>query len=134
VVLPWKYNTAGGQIDFQVEAIIGNVTNVWVFGPANDPRSNQAFSWSCERIWTIEQTSGWSNTQTLTLPENYIAPTFPPTSTITPYQEPEQTELLQIILAVALILTVIGTGLLVYFKKRNHARINKHSEIEQFST
>jgi hypothetical protein len=28
----------------------------------------------------------------------------------------------------------VGIGLLVYFKKRKHARINKHSEIEQSST
>jgi hypothetical protein len=26
---------------------------------------------------------------------------------------------------------VVGVGLLIYFKKRSHARINKHSEIEQ---
>jgi hypothetical protein len=29
---------------------------------------------------------------------------------------------------------VIGIGLLIYFKKRHHAKINKHSEIEQSST
>jgi hypothetical protein len=34
----------------------------------------------------------------------------------------------------ALAVVVLGIGLLVYFKKRNHARINKHSEIEQSST
>jgi hypothetical protein len=29
---------------------------------------------------------------------------------------------------------IVGLGLLVYFKKRKHARINKHSEIDQSST
>lgn len=33
-----------------------------------------------------------------------------------------------------LTIVMIGTSLLFYFKKRNHARINKHSEIEQSST
>jgi hypothetical protein len=111
VELPWKFNAAGGQIDFQVEAIVGNVTNVWVFGPDGGPQPI---------IWTIEQTSGWSDTQTLTLPENYIAPSFALTPAVTPYREPEQTELLPIILGVALILTLIGAGLLVYFKRRRH--------------
>ena len=40
VQLPSNYNVAGGQIDFQVEAIIGNVTNVWDIMP-EQYRSNQ---------------------------------------------------------------------------------------------
>ena len=76
VQFPFDFNVAGGQIDFQVEAIIGNVTNVWDIIPEQS-RSNQPLRYS-ERIWTIEQTSGWSNTQTLTLPEDYIPPTYPP--------------------------------------------------------
>jgi nitrous oxidase accessory protein len=43
-----------------------------------------------------------------------------PSPTPTPNQEPQQTELLEIILAVALMVIVIGVGLLVYFKKRKH--------------
>ena len=125
VQLPYKYNTAGGQIDFQVEAFIGNITICWIF--IND---QQPLSGSGERFWTIEQTSGWSNTQTLTLPEDYIPPTpedyLPPTSsptpTITPYQEPQQTEQLDIIVGVAITAGVIGAGLglLIYLIKRNH--------------
>jgi len=122
VQLPYNYNVAGGQIDFQVEAIIGNITIHWVF-----IHNHQPLSGSGERIWTIEQTSGWSNTQTLTLPEDYIPPTpedyIPSTSpppTITPYQEPEQTEQLEIITSVALAVAVIGAGLglLIYLIKR----------------
>lgn len=48
--------------------------------------------------------SGWSNTQPITIPAS-----------------PES---IQIILTVILIVAVIGVGLLVYFKKRYHAKIN----------
>jgi hypothetical protein len=118
VQLPSNYNVAGGQIDFQVEAIIGNVTNVWDIIP-EQYRSNQPLRYD-ERIWTIEQISGWSTTQTLTLPEDYIAPTFPPTPTITPYQVPERTKQFETIIGVAIVAVVIGAGLglLLYFKKR----------------
>jgi hypothetical protein len=46
-------------------------------------------------------------------------------------QEPFPTTL---VIASAVTVAVIGVGLLVCFKKRNHAEINKHSEIEQSST
>jgi multisubunit Na+/H+ antiporter MnhC subunit len=56
---------------------------------------------------------------------------FNPQPTTTPKVEPLPT-----VLVVAFITSVaiIGAGVLVYFKKRNHARINKQSEIEQSST
>jgi len=50
-------------------------------------------------------TSSWSNYQTLTIPAS--------------------TQLIEIILLVILIGTVIGVGLIVYFKKRHHAKFNK---------
>jgi hypothetical protein len=105
---------AGAQVDFQVETMIGYVSRKYVgdYGIFSFPY-----------VFTGE-TSGWSNTQTLTIPTSTPSPTDSPapdqTPTPTPDQEPQQTELLQIILAVALIMTVIGTGLLVYFKKRKH--------------
>jgi hypothetical protein len=49
--------------------------------------------------------SGWSNTQTITIPTSL--------------------EPIEIILPVILIVIVIGVGLLVYFKKRHHTKINK---------
>jgi len=48
-----------------------------------------------------------------------------------PQPEPFPTTL--VIAASGVSLAVVCIGLLVYFKKRNHARINKHSEIEQSS-
>jgi hypothetical protein len=73
------------------------------------------------------ETSGWSETRTITIPTSTSSSTSSPSPTPTPPnygptpspdQETQQTELLEIILAVALIVTVIGASLLVYFKKR----------------
>ena len=83
------------QIDFQVEALIGYYTTDNVF---------------------IGQSSGWSNTQTLIIPEGQ-PPT--PTPTITPYQEPRQTEQEMIIgIAVTALVIGAGLGLLLYLLKR----------------
>ena len=101
---------AGGQVDFQVEAIIG-----YVHREISIPVPGTGW------VFTGE-TSGWSETTTITIPTSTTSPTDSPTPdqtpTPTPDHEPQQTELLQIILVAALIMTVIGTGLLVYFRKR----------------
>ena len=89
--------SAGSQIDFQVEAMIGYVQRV--FNP-NATSQLEMYPY----VFTGE-TSGWSDTRTITIPE----------------QEPQQTEHIEIILAVTLII-VIGTGLLVYFKKYHRGR------------
>jgi hypothetical protein len=116
---------SGGQVDFQVEAMIGYVSRKYVgdYGPFSYP-------W----VFTGE-TSGWSETRTITIPTSTSSPPDQ-TPTPTPDKEPQQTEPMEIILAVALTVTAVsvGVGLLVYFKKRHHAKINKHSEIEQSST
>jgi hypothetical protein len=39
-----------------------------------------------------------------------------------------------LVIASVATVAIIGLGLLVYFRKRNHARIDRHSEIEQSST
>jgi len=100
----------GSQVDFQVEAMIGYVHRVY-----NPNATSQLEMYPY--VFTGE-TSGWSATRTITIPE----------------QEPHQTEVIEIILAIVLIVTVIGAGLLIYFKKRHHVKINKHSVIEQSST
>jgi hypothetical protein len=58
-------------------------------------------------------------------------PTPSPSPEPTPEAEPFPTTLVIASIGSA---AIVGLGLLVYFKKRNHARINKHSEIEQSST
>jgi hypothetical protein len=110
---------SGGQIDFQMEALVGHASQRWVIEhplfPTYGGHSAPAIAYDSK--------SGWSNTQTITIATSTPSPTDSPTPdqtpTPTPDQEPQQTELLTIILAVALIMTVIGTGLLVYFKKHN---------------
>jgi len=112
---------AGAQVDFQVEAMIGYVSRKWVgngnYGPFSVP-------W----VFTGE-TSGWSNTQTLTI--NASAPiTTPDDGTASEGGTHEGTtsdEATQWMEQSALILGAVvtgvvvcaGLGLLVYFKKRN---------------
>ena len=54
-----------------------------------------------------------------------------PTPSPTPESEPFPTTL---VIASITLVAVIGIGLFVYFKRRNYAKINKHSEIEQSPT
>jgi hypothetical protein len=108
---------AGGQVDFQVEAMIGYVSR------SGDP---PWYSW----VFTGE-TSGWSSTQTITIGESQTptpspattptptAPNMGPTSA--PTQEPALTpEQLGVIIGAAVAAAVIAVSLvlLVYLIKR----------------
>jgi hypothetical protein len=92
---------ADSQLDFQVEASIGYYTADNVF---------------------IGETSGWSNTQTLTIGESQTPTPSPatPTPTPTPSQEPQQTEQIEPIVGAAIVVAVIIAvlGLLIYLIKR----------------
>jgi hypothetical protein len=109
----WGYETvsfsSGAQVDFQVEAMIG-YTHRQVTGGMIVP-------W----VFTGE-TSGWSATQTLTIGEIQTQTSPEPTSTPTSssFNEPKQTEQIEIIIGAAITLVVIcaGLGLLVYLIKR----------------
>jgi lipopolysaccharide export LptBFGC system permease protein LptF len=59
----WNNIPSGGQVDFQVEAMIGYVSRTVGFA-----------SW-----YFAGQESGWSNTQTLTIPETSSSPNPTPT-------------------------------------------------------
>ena len=77
----------GSQLNFQVKASIGYYTADNVF---------------------IGETSGWSNTQTLTIGESQTptpSPTATPTST--PSQEPQQTEQIEPIVSATIVVAVI---------------------------
>jgi hypothetical protein len=97
--------SAGGQVDFRVEAIIGYSTRVndpMVPGiPVGDPTDPVPRHY----VFTGE-TSGWSDTQTVTINK---------TQTSMP-----SSELVDVILGVVIVAVVLGTvfGLLIYFKKR----------------
>ena len=88
---------AGGQIDFQVQAMIGYF-HKWAI-----PLSPWAFE---------GQTSGWSSTQTITIPASSSSP-FPTV--------PEFSALLGILFSMIAVSATIG--LLVYFKKHKHRAV-----------
>lgn len=105
----------GAEIDFQVEALIGTIVTVGGFPEGTEFQG---------------QTSGWSDTQTVTLPANVpLSPTPAPTSsTSTPTPTPTKTpitsisqvnsnSLLLIALAVIVFLLVVIIFLL-YMRKR----------------
>jgi hypothetical protein len=121
-----SYETSHSPIDFQVEAVIGYEQSV--LSPPPFPMT---------RWVIIGESSGWSDTQTITIsesqtptsPETTPTPTAPnmgPTSP--PSQEPALTqEQLETIIGMAIVAIVLGAafGLLIYFKKPN-ARQNNH--------
>jgi hypothetical protein len=116
--------SAGGQADFQVQAFIGYKTRVndtYVPGiPVNDPTDPIPHHY----VFTGE-TSGWSNTQTITIPASASSSSSSSSPTSTPDQttEPTPKETLQTlqveaILGTVIAVAVVGAGLLFYFKKR----------------
>jgi hypothetical protein len=101
----------GSQVDFQVEAMIGYVHRVY-----NPNATSQLEMYPY--VFTGE-TSGWSSIQTLTIGENLTLSTEPSVF---------QTEMvIGFLVAVA---AAVALGILFYFKKRHHAKINKHNKIE----
>lgn len=108
---------AGGQVDFQVEAMIGYVH-----------RDASTF-WA---PWVFEgEKSGWSNTQTITIPENQT-PSLEGTPTppnIGPTSRPREESMLtqrqlELVLGVAFTVAVVGAGLglLLYLIKRRQSQ------------
>jgi hypothetical protein len=104
----------GSQVDFQVQVLIGHI----------DYLGDGFYSYTGQK-------SDWSNTQTITVGESQTpttssSPSPPatsspaPTSTPTPSEEPLQTEQVELILGVAIVVAVIvvGVGLLIYLVKR----------------
>jgi len=110
---------SGGQVDFQVEAMIGYVSRV--YNP-NATSQLTMFPWQF-----TGETSGWSSTQTLTIeefqtpspePTPTTEPTIPTSPSPLPSDEPQSTE--QDVTAGAIFAVtsiVVFLGLLVYFIK-----------------
>jgi hypothetical protein len=94
------------QIDFQVEAILGHHYHYYTY--------NRVFGVmvASDRFGVVG-TSGWSDTQKLTIP----APSPAPTST--PKENP-QTLPLEIVIGTVIAILLVVAGLLIYFKKRKH--------------
>jgi hypothetical protein len=103
----------GAEIDIQVEALIGKIVTVGGFPEGTEFNG---------------QTSGWSNTQTVTLPANVpLSPTPAPSSssstpTLTPASSASNALLLLTVsvalIVIAFLLAVI-IALLLYVRKRN---------------
>jgi hypothetical protein len=109
-----------GTLDIQVQALIGYVT---IHGNPDHPIDLYNFFASFE---FTGESSGWSDTQTLTIGESQsptpspaTTPTPPPTPSPTPYSGAQVIEQ-EIIVGVAISAAVIivGLGLLIYLIKR----------------
>jgi hypothetical protein len=94
---------AGCQVDIQVEAMLGRIGRV---------------STSIGGYGFIGETSGWSETQTISIPAN--TPLSPTPSPSTSPSQSQQTEQLEIIIGAAIAVAVIAAGLslLIYLIKR----------------
>lgn len=101
----------GAELDFQVEALVGHASQRWVIDHPLYPTIGGHFAPAV----AYDETSRWSNTQTVTIGESQT-----PTPTPTPSQEPQQTEQVEAILGVAIVVAVFGAGLglLIYLIKR----------------
>jgi hypothetical protein len=108
--------TSNGQVDFQVEAMIGcnstayDPTNNFVYDPASGGVNRPAVAYVTS--------SGWSDTQTLTIGESQT-PNSSPANSPTPSSESLQTEITTIVgVVIALAAIGAGLGLLIYLIRR----------------
>jgi hypothetical protein len=106
---------SNAQIDFQVQALIGCV--------ARDYNPRVTYQLDMFQWVFVGETSGWSNTQTLTVPVS--APSPAPTLTPTPApEEISQALPLEAIIGAVIAVVLVAAGLLVYFRKRKHETAN----------
>lgn len=103
---PWLDNNlpSGGQLDFQAEALIGYIGRTVGFA-----------SW-----YFTGQESGWSNTQTVTIPASSVSPN--PTSIITPTSTPTVPELSWLVI-VPLLLSVFFVAVIVRHRKKAQQKL-----------
>jgi hypothetical protein len=106
------------QLDFQVEALVGHDSQVWVIEHPLYPEIGGYF----EKAVAYDETSGWSNTQTVTIGVSQTSSPEPTTTTSPtplPSKEPQSTEQ-AVILGLAITVAVLAAciGLLIYFIKR----------------
>jgi hypothetical protein len=106
---------SNGQVDFQVEAMIGHnstwfdPTNNIVYDPANGGVNRPAIA--------FDISSDWSNTQTISMPDGSVSISTSPNPT--PSATPVTPEFSSWTILLMLSIMVIA-GLLVYFKKSKH--------------
>lgn len=108
---------AGGQVDFQVQALVGHDSQRWVIDHPLYPTIGGHFAPAV----AYDESSNWSDTQTIAIGESQTPTPSPVTTpTPTPYQEPQQTDQTETIVSAAIVVAVIvvSIGLLIYFIKR----------------
>jgi hypothetical protein len=110
----------GGQVDFQVEVLVGHEAQVYV----NDHPLAPYPIGHYEQSVAFDISSGWSDTQTITIGESQTStsspePTTPTSPTPLPSEEPQLAEQ-ELILGVAVTAAVVcvGLSLLLYLIKR----------------
>jgi hypothetical protein len=104
-----------GQVDFQVEALVGHDSQRWVIDHPLYPWIGGHFTSAI----AYDGTSGWSNTQSITIGESQTPTTSSAaTPTPTPSQEPQQAEQ-EIITGVAIAAAaIIAFLVIIYIIKR----------------
>ena len=102
---------SGGQVDFQVQAIVGYTTRI--YGTPVPPWTE-----SYRDVFTGEK-SGWSETRTITIPTSTSSPPDQ-TPTPTPDQEPQQTEPFPTAysMGIVAVIVIVLLGSIVYILKR----------------
>ena len=107
----------GAQLDFQVEALSWHYIEVWVADHPMMPGSEELGHY--ESKLTLQSTSGWSNTQSLTIPAPLPSPTLEPSISpkpdTVPCQEPFPTVPVVAFVASAI---VVSVGIALCFRKR----------------
>lgn len=98
-----------GQIDFQVEALVGHNSEKWAVINYN-PYIPENETFGFVPAVAYDSTSGWSNTQTLSLIST-------PTPTENPTKTSDLTPQSLVVIGVTAIVVAVSVGLIVYYKK-----------------
>lgn len=103
----------GGKIDFQVQAILGDYTNVPYYPPGDT-----SIPMGRTDVFNAITNSGWSNTQTISIPDGSVSnstspnPTTSPTPTTTP-TVPEFP-----FIAIPMLLSLLSVAVIVNLRKK----------------
>ncbi len=117
---------ANAQVDFQVQALVGHNSTAY---SAIDPFAPEVGTQPVPSV-AFDVSSGWSGTQTVTIPATSLSPTpapssststLTPTPTLTSVSSSLNSSLLLIALVVIVFLLVVIIFLLLYMRKRRIA-------------
>jgi hypothetical protein len=114
------------QVDVQVEALLWHNVEIFISDHPTLPSPYYEIG-HYETRYALNETSGWSSTQTIIIPASSSSSSSSPTSpdsttdqTAEPTNEAQQTLQLAAITGTVIAVVVVGAVLLVYFRKRKH--------------